>query len=243
MSRAQTAKRRAENEIEFSRIVAFSDGVFAIAITLLVLQLGVPEHIRRRRARPALWDQRQDLFAYAISFAVIGRFWLVHHRFFGDVTGFDGRLIALNLFYLAWIVLIPFSSQVLGDHGGDEAAVILYAVNLVGVVLAGVLMFADARRAGLSRVTPEEATRWDSAPPSLDRRGLPRLDPGRPPRSRTGALLLARALPRAHRRPRFARSAARRQVSRVECCRRTSANVCEMLSRGGRHSGIMEAMR
>ncbi len=157
VSRAQTAKRRAENEIEFSRIVAFSDGVFAIAITLLVLQLEVPEHIRHDDLWPVLRDQGSDLFAYALSFAVIGRFWVVHHRFFSDVTGFDGRLIALNLFYLAWIVLIPFSSQVLGDHGGDEAAVILYAVNLVGVLLSGVLMFADARRAGLSRVTPEEA--------------------------------------------------------------------------------------
>ena len=100
---------------------------------------------------PELWAQRHDLFAYGISFAVIGRFWFVHHRFFGDVTGFDSRLISLNLFYLAWIVLIPFSSQVLGDHGGEEPAVVLYAVNLIGVILAGTLLFLDARRAGLSR--------------------------------------------------------------------------------------------
>jgi uncharacterized membrane protein len=157
VSRAQTVKRRAENEIEFSRIVAFSDGVFAIAITLLVLNLGVDQHVPHDDLWPVLREQGQDLFAYALSFAVIGRFWVVHHRFFGDVTGFDGRLIALNLFYLAWIVLIPFSSQVLGDNGGDEAAVILYAVNLIGVLLAGVLMFADARRAGLSRVSAGEA--------------------------------------------------------------------------------------
>jgi uncharacterized membrane protein len=157
VSRAQTAKQREENEIEFSRIVAFSDGVFAIAITLLVLNLGVPEHIRHDDLWPVLRDQGQDLFAYGLSFAVIGRFWVIHHRFFGDVTGFDGRLIAFNLFYLAWIVLLPFSSQVLGDHGGDEAAVILYAINLIGVILSGVLMFADARRAGLSRISVEEA--------------------------------------------------------------------------------------
>ena len=157
MSRAQEAKRREENEIEFSRIVAFSDGVFAIAITLLVLNLGVGEHIPGDELWPELWAQRQDLFAYAISFAVIGRFWLVHHRFFGEVTGFDGRLIVLNLFYLAWIVLIPFSSQVLGDFGGETAAIVLYSVNLSGVVLAGILMFVDAERAGLTRATSEEA--------------------------------------------------------------------------------------
>ncbi|HVY78352.1 MAG TPA: TMEM175 family protein [Solirubrobacterales bacterium] len=156
MSRARRAKGREENEVEFSRIVAFSDGVFAIAITLLVLQLEVPEHVPGDDLWPALWEQRHDLFAYAISFAVIGRFWVVHHRFFGDVTGFDSRLITLNLFYLAWIVLMPFSSQVLGDHGGDEPAVVLYAVNLIGVILAGTLLFVDARRAGLSRASPEE---------------------------------------------------------------------------------------
>jgi uncharacterized membrane protein len=152
--RARQTKHRDENEIEFSRIVAFSDGVFAIAITLLVLNLGVPDHVHGGELGTALWNERQDVLAYAISFAVIGRFWIIHHRFFGEVTGFDGRLIALNLFYLAWIVLIPFSSRVLGDHGGNTAAVVLYAANLVGAVLSGMLLFADAQRAGLTRTTP-----------------------------------------------------------------------------------------
>ena len=160
MARSREARRREENEIEFSRIVAFSDGVFAIAITLLVLNLSVPEHIKGDDLTNALWEQRQDLFAYALSFAVIGRFWIVHHRFFSDVTGFDGRLLALNLFYLSWIVLIPFSSQVLGDHGGDGGAVVLYAVNLACVVLVGTLMLADARRSGLSQIGEVEAAQF-----------------------------------------------------------------------------------
>jgi TMEM175 potassium channel family protein len=156
VARERATKHRRENEVEFSRIVAFSDGVFAIAITLLVLNLGVEEHIAGDDLWPELWAQRQDLFAYALSFAVIGRFWLVHHRFFGEVIGFDSRMIVLNLFYLAWIVLIPFSSEVLGDHGGDEPAVVLYAANLIAVVLSGMLLFEDAQRAGLTRTAPEE---------------------------------------------------------------------------------------
>ena len=72
----------------------------------------------------------------------------------GEVTGFDSRLIWLNLFYLAWIVLIPFSSEVLGEHGSQAAAVILYAVNLIGVVLIGIWMATDARRAGLTSIDP-----------------------------------------------------------------------------------------
>ncbi len=152
MARERKARRREGNEIEFSRIVAFSDGVFAIAITLLVLALDVPEHLGGESLSDALWDQRENLLAYALSFAVIGRFWVVHHRFFSAVTAFDGRLLALNIFYLAWIVLIPFSSQVIGDHGGETPSVVLYAVNLSGVMLTGMWMAADARGAGLTSI-------------------------------------------------------------------------------------------
>jgi uncharacterized membrane protein len=154
VAKERNSKRREGNEIEFSRIVAFSDGVFSIAITLLVLNLGVGRYVSGGELGEALWDQRENLLAYALSFAVIGRFWLVHHRFFSTVTAFDGRLISLNIFYLAWIVLIPFSSEVLGEHGGQTAAVTLYAANLTGVVLIGMWMAADARRAGLTSIEP-----------------------------------------------------------------------------------------
>jgi uncharacterized membrane protein len=154
VARERQTKRREGNEIEFSRIVAFSDGVFAIAITLLVLAINIPSHLGEESLATALWGERQDLLAYALSFAVIGRFWVVHHRFFSEVVGFDGRLLSLNLFYLAWIVLIPFSSEVLGDHGSAAAAVVLYAANLSGVVLTGMWMAADARGAGLTSIDP-----------------------------------------------------------------------------------------
>jgi TMEM175 potassium channel family protein len=150
VARERTAKRREGNEIEFSRIVAFSDGVFSIAITLLVLNLGIPKHLASGDIANALWEQRENLLAYGLSFAVIGRFWLVHHRFFGEITAFDGQLIRLNLFYLAWIVLIPFTSEVLGEYGGETAGVVLYAANLTGVVLIGMWMVGDARRGGLT---------------------------------------------------------------------------------------------
>ena len=155
MARAQTAKRREGNEIEFSRIVAFSDGVFAIAITLLVLGLDIPKHLASDQLAQALFDNWDNLVAFAISFAVIGRFWVVHHRIFSEVKAFDGRLLGLNLLYLAWIVLIPFSSQVLGDYGGETPSVVLYSVNLAAVVSIGLWMGADARRRGLSTTDNE----------------------------------------------------------------------------------------
>jgi uncharacterized membrane protein len=152
VAREQTVKRREENEIEFGRIVAFSDGVFSIAITLLVLNLGIDKGLTEGQIDNALWDQRDTFFAYAISFAVIGRFWLVHHRFFAEVEAFDARLIGLNLLYLGWIVMIPFSSELLGEYSGKTISVVFYSVNLAIVVLLGQLMAAGARRRGLMRV-------------------------------------------------------------------------------------------
>ena len=196
MGRERSAKRREGNEIEFSRIVAFSDGVFAIAITLLVLSLHVEEHLHGESLGHALWEQRQDLLAYAISFAVIGRFWVIHHRFFGDVVGFDGRLLALNILYLAWIVLIPFSSEVLGDHGSQADAVVLYAVNLAVVAVLGWVLAYDAHRAGMTTIEPREEREFPR-PRLLRRDRLPGLGPARLPLARPGAAVLADPLPRA----------------------------------------------
>ena len=150
MARERVAKNREEHEVEFSRIVAFSDGVFSIAITLLVLELKLPQHLEHGEIWDSLWDQREQFLAYGISFAVIARFWLVHHSFFSEVKAFDSRLIRLNMLYLAWIVLIPFSSQVLGEYGGTLPAVVVYSANLAVVVLIGQWMAWDARRSGLA---------------------------------------------------------------------------------------------
>ena len=146
------AKRREDNEIEFGRIVAFSDGVFSIAITLLVLNLGIEKGLSSGQIDDALWGLREDFLAFAISFAVIGRFWVVHHRFFAEVRAFDSRLIGLNLLYLAWIVLIPFSSEVLGEYGSETAGVVVYSVNLAIVTLVGLLMTTSAHRNGLTAI-------------------------------------------------------------------------------------------
>jgi uncharacterized membrane protein len=152
MARERKLKGREEHEIEFSRIVAFSDGVFSIAITLLVLALNIPDDLKHGEVGHALWEQHEQLFAYAISFAVIARFWVIHHSFFSEVKAFDTRLITLNMLYLGFLVLIPFSSQVFGEYGGSYAAVVLYAGNLAAVVLIGQWMRWDARRDGLTTI-------------------------------------------------------------------------------------------
>jgi uncharacterized membrane protein len=157
VARERQARKREEHEVEFSRIVAFSDGVFSIAITLLVLAIDIPDTLEHSEIAHALWGEREQLFAYAISFAVIARFWLVHHSFFSEVKAFDTKLITLNMLYLGFLVLIPFSSKVLGEYGGVFAAVVVYSANLAAVVIIGQWMSWDARRAGLTTIDPETA--------------------------------------------------------------------------------------
>jgi uncharacterized membrane protein len=142
--------RRGESELEFARVLAFSDGVFAIAITLLVLQLEVPENVNDLGHE--LGEQLPDLFAFALSFAVLGRiWWAFHHRLFSGLEAFDGRLIALNFLYLALAVLVPFSSELLGDYGDTTEGVVVYAANLALLSLAGLAMSRYAFSRGLLR--------------------------------------------------------------------------------------------
>jgi len=159
------SRHRDEAEVEFNRIVAFSDGVFAIAITLLVLGLTVPES--GERLGHSLLENQGDFFAYAISFAVLGRFWLSHHRFFSTLERFDGRLMALNLLYLAWIALVPFSSEVLGDYGDSTDAVVLYAINMILVSASFYAQLVYSYRTGLLRPEAREYERRQNGPLSL----------------------------------------------------------------------------
>jgi uncharacterized membrane protein len=130
ISRYATPSRE-DAETEFNRVVAFSDGVFAIAITLLVLTLEIPGGVDDLGQE--LRDRTEEFFAYGLSFAVLGKFWISHHSFFGSLARFDARLMVLNLLYLAFIALVPFTSDLLGDYSGESVAVIIYAINMAAI--------------------------------------------------------------------------------------------------------------
>jgi len=124
------------------RTVAFSDGVFAIAITLLVLTLDIPQ-LRTESGRElerALGDTWPDLLSYFIAFFVIGLFWVAHHRFFDSLRGYDGRLMAANLLFLSLIALLPFPTSLLGEHDELTVSVVVFAVAVAAAGLAEALM-------------------------------------------------------------------------------------------------------
>jgi uncharacterized membrane protein len=130
-----------------ARIVAFTDGVFAIAITLLVLNIDAPE-VADESLRDEIIDLWPSLLAYFLSFAVVGRFWVVHHRVFETVKSFDGRLLALNLLFLSFVVLVPFTTEILGEYGNTRAGVVTYAGVLGLAALVNWLMIRYILTAG-----------------------------------------------------------------------------------------------
>ncbi|MGH2686033.1 MAG: TMEM175 family protein [Actinomycetota bacterium] len=101
--------------MQTSRLEAFSDGVFAIAITLLVIEVRVP-HAEDGELAHALVEQWPSYAAYAISFAVIGIMWVNHHALMDLVARVDRPLLFLNLMLLMFIAFMPFSTALLAEH-------------------------------------------------------------------------------------------------------------------------------
>jgi uncharacterized membrane protein len=118
------------------RLVAFTDAVMAVAITLLVLDLKLPEGLRDDQLYSIIPSLAHALWCYALSFVVIGILWMVHHNQFHSIRRVDGVMLWLNLFFLMSVALIPFVTSVLSDHATPLPT----------------MLSADQRRAGL--ITP-----------------------------------------------------------------------------------------
>lgn len=129
------------------RIAFFSDAVFAIALTLLVLDIRVPEDLADGELWPALVELSPQFLAYVITFAVLGINWISHHRKFRVIRRFDSGLIWLNLAFLMFVALAPFPTSVLAEYG-DAPAVVLYAgeVAMLSILQACLWGYAARRR-------------------------------------------------------------------------------------------------
>ena len=148
-----------------SRLEAFSDGVFAIAITLLVLDLAVPSlgESERDGLWAALGREWPSYFAYLVSFLVIGIIWINHHTMLTLVERVDRPVLFANLLLLLTVSVIPFPTRLLAEYllepEGHVAAAVYSATMLVmGVAFSG-LFLSISRRPGLLRRSLDPATR------------------------------------------------------------------------------------
>lgn len=121
---------------ETGRVEAFSDGIFAIAITLLVLDIKVPRSSDHRLARELL-GQWPSYLAFLLSFLFIGVMWINHHRLFTHIKRTDNALLVFNLLLLLGVTVVPFPTAVLALHlGGPEARTAAVVYNATYFVIA-----------------------------------------------------------------------------------------------------------
>jgi uncharacterized membrane protein len=151
-------------EEEFLRVLALNDGVYAIAMTLLVVGIGVPT-LEQAGSESELLEKLEDLgpelFSFFLSFAVIGRYWVAHHQFVARIRAFDGGLVAINMVYLGFVAFLPFPTNVLGNYPDNAISVAVYALSVAAVSGLEVALFARAYRKGLMRrELPEDVYRW-----------------------------------------------------------------------------------
>lgn len=144
----------------FDRLMQLSDGVFAIAITLLAFDLHGPTDQNQPLAM--LWaDLAPKLDAYALSFVVIAVYWLAHRRFMAMVHTVDAPVTVLTLLMLALVALIPAATQLAHAHGPELASMIIYGalVIAIGVTIAAIWAYAALAANLVSRdVAPK--VRW-----------------------------------------------------------------------------------
>ncbi len=125
--------------LSLERLVFFSDAVFAIAITLLVLEIHVPRLAGEATDHDfaiELAHLLPSLIAFALSFLVIGMFWMGHHRLFADATHYSEKLVWPNLLFLMAIAFMPFATAFMGSNGDRFVPALVYNSSLLACGLA-----------------------------------------------------------------------------------------------------------
>ena len=166
MSQEDDAQGIQRGSAEFSRVVNFSDAIFAIAMTLLVLQIevsGLPEGDGSARDMlEALKDALPEIVSFAVSFYVIGRYWLAHHWFFSRLARLDRRLLSQNLGYLGLVAFLPFPTALIGEYEGNPIAFVVFALSMAAVSFMEVVLARHAYWSGLLQ-TGAPAGTWEAA--------------------------------------------------------------------------------
>jgi len=118
---------------------ALADGTFAIVMTLLVLELAVPvmhdaTNLELTQALTAMWPK---FVAYTLSFLVLGVFWLIHHIIFDNITFYDAKLAWLNVLFLLFVALVPFTTSLLGEYLLQKTPTVIYGIQLLLIFFMG----------------------------------------------------------------------------------------------------------
>ena len=148
------------DERTIGRLLTLTDGIFAIAILFLLIDIKVPENIDTIGIASALFSLWPNYLAFFISFVVIGLYWSAHVRLFREIIRFDWMLVAFNFLYLLLIVLIPFASQVLASNS-NITAIIMYSLVIAcaGYVNTGMRIYSSHEHRLIERAQNNRSSR------------------------------------------------------------------------------------
>jgi uncharacterized membrane protein len=144
-----TVERGRQASRDRDRIINISDGVFAIAITLLVLDIHVPdipENMVVTELSDALLALWPKYLSYFLSFVGISTFWTIHHSIFRPIRAYDRGLLYLNFLFLMFVAFVPFPTSLLGEYGNHRLPVAIYATTLaIGRLLLTAIYWYSTR--------------------------------------------------------------------------------------------------
>lgn len=138
---------------EFNRVVALTDGIYAVAMTLLVVSIGVPD-VPADDLADALLSSHSDLLTFLISVAILAFYWLSNHHFVRHLKAVDPVYSGLNLIYLALIAFLPLPTALLDRYSEQPITMALFVATLLLVSVMELVLFSRARRAGLFYTEP-----------------------------------------------------------------------------------------
>jgi uncharacterized membrane protein len=136
-----------KKEFQIERLILFSDAVFAIAITLLSIDLKVPELSKKLITDELLVNSLLNLIpkfvAFLLSYFIIGLFWMIHHRTFAFVINYNRKLLILNLVFLLSVVLMPFSTSFYSEYVDHllKTPVIVYVFNICFLGISNIFVW------------------------------------------------------------------------------------------------------
>lgn len=133
--------------IEFNRVLNLSDAVFAIAMTLLVLTLDIPD-VPAEMLGKALLAQVSQFAALILSFCLVAMIWWQHHRHMALLNKMDKPLIALNLVFLGIVILVPYPTNLIGNDPHSSVAIIFFIITFILLNLAFIIIMLWAQRIG-----------------------------------------------------------------------------------------------
>lgn len=121
-----------------NRIETLVDGIFAIAMTLLVLDLAVPHlnaPLSNTIIQHALYGLLPSFISLVVSFVLLAMFWNIHHRIYSQIKSVNTTLLWVNMIWLLFIVLVPFSASLNGDYGDFTISDVIFNINMLGIAL------------------------------------------------------------------------------------------------------------